>query len=129
MVAERMCLGGETVRKFGMDMCTLLYLKWVNSKRLLYSTWNSAQCYVADGRRVWGRMDACIYITESLHCSPETITTLLISYTSIENEKLKKKISTSFLKDFLKSSFSFTEKLHSFHISLTFHPLPSLFLL
>ena len=39
--------GGETVRKFGMDMCTLLYLKWVKSKDLLYSTWTSAQCYVA----------------------------------------------------------------------------------
>ena len=47
MIAERKCLGGETVRKFGMDMCTLLYLKWVNSKDLLYSTWTSAQCYVA----------------------------------------------------------------------------------
>ena len=30
-----------------MDMCTLLYLKWVKSKDLLYITWTSAQCYVA----------------------------------------------------------------------------------
>ena len=35
------------VRKFGMDMDTLLYLKWITNKFLLYSTWNSAQCYVA----------------------------------------------------------------------------------
>ena len=32
-----------------MDMYTLLYLKWVTNKVLLYSTWNSAQCYVAAG--------------------------------------------------------------------------------
>ena len=30
-----------------MDMYTLLYLKWITSKDLLYSTWNSAQCNVA----------------------------------------------------------------------------------
>ena len=29
-----------------MDMCTLLYLKWITNKDLLYSKWNSAQCYV-----------------------------------------------------------------------------------
>ena len=28
-------------------MYTLLYLKWITNKDLLYSTWNSAQCYVA----------------------------------------------------------------------------------
>ena len=32
---------------FGMDMHTLLYLKWMTNKILLYSTGNSAQCYVA----------------------------------------------------------------------------------
>ena len=30
-----------------MDMYTLLYLKWITNKELLYSMWNSAQCYVA----------------------------------------------------------------------------------
>ena len=34
-------------REFGMDMYTLLYLKWMTNKYLLYSTWNSARCYVA----------------------------------------------------------------------------------
>ena len=29
-----------------MDMYTLLYLKWITNKDLLYSTWNSVQCYV-----------------------------------------------------------------------------------
>ena len=35
------------VREFGMDMYTVLYLKWIANKDLLSSTWNSAQCYVA----------------------------------------------------------------------------------
>ena len=30
-----------------MVMYTLLYLKWITNKHLLYSTWNSAQCYEA----------------------------------------------------------------------------------
>ena len=30
-----------------MDMCILLYLKWITNKDLLYSTGNSAQPYVA----------------------------------------------------------------------------------
>ena len=40
--------GGErTVLEFGVDMCTLLYFKWITNKDLLYSAGNSAQCYVA----------------------------------------------------------------------------------
>ena len=38
-----------------------------------------------------GRMDTCISMAESLCCEPETITTQLISYTAIQNKKLKKK--------------------------------------
>ena len=32
------------------------------------------------GRGVWGRMDTCIGMTESLHCSPEAITTLFVNW-------------------------------------------------
>ena len=32
------------VREFGIDLYTLLYLRWITSKDLLYGTWNSAQC-------------------------------------------------------------------------------------
>ena len=39
--------GKGIVRKFGMDMYTLLHLKWITNKDLLYSTWNSAQYYMA----------------------------------------------------------------------------------
>ena len=35
------------VRDFGMDRYTLLYLKWITNKDLVYSMRNSAQCYVA----------------------------------------------------------------------------------
>ena len=38
---------------------------------------------------VWGRMATGIYITESLHCSPETITTLLISYVQARVKSLQ----------------------------------------
>ena len=35
------------VREFGIDMYTQLYLRWITNKELLYSTGNSAQCYMA----------------------------------------------------------------------------------
>ena len=42
-------VGGGTVREFGMDMCTLLYLKWITNKDLPYSTGNCVQYYVQFG--------------------------------------------------------------------------------
>ena len=39
--------GGGIVRETEIDMYTLLYLKWITYKVLLYSTGNSAQYYVA----------------------------------------------------------------------------------
>ena len=33
---------------FGKVMYTLLHLQWITNKDLLYSTRNSAQCYVPD---------------------------------------------------------------------------------
>ena len=39
--------GEGIVRELGMDMYTLLYLKWIINKDLLYSTGNSAQGYLA----------------------------------------------------------------------------------
>ena len=34
------------VRELGVEMCTLLYLKWIINKELLYRTGNSAQYYI-----------------------------------------------------------------------------------
>ena len=35
------CWGEAMVREFGMDMYTLLYLKWITNKDLLYGMWSS----------------------------------------------------------------------------------------
>ena len=43
-------------------------------------------CGSLDGTGVWGRMDTCVYMAESLCCSPETTTTLLVGYTPIQNK-------------------------------------------
>ena len=53
MVAREERCGEGIVKKFGIDVYTLLYLKWITNKDLLYSTWNSAQCYAA----AWMRGD------------------------------------------------------------------------
>ena len=41
----------------------------------------------------------CVCMAESLHCSPETIITLLIGYTSIQNVFVVKKKKTMKLED------------------------------
>ena len=51
----------STLQVLGMDMYTLLYFKWITNKDLLYSTGNSAQCYIAAQMGgVGGRVDTCI---------------------------------------------------------------------
>ena len=62
--------------------------KMDNQQGPIVQPWNSAQCYVP-AWGVWGRMDTGICMTKSLCCSPETTTTLLIGYTSIQNKSLK----------------------------------------
>ena len=81
---------GERKREFGIDVYTLLYLKWITNKVLLCSTGSSAQCYAA----AWmggdlGKMHASIRMAESLHCPPETVTTLLTGYAPTQNKKLE----------------------------------------
>ena len=67
-----------------------LIKRWsLYNKDLLYSTWNSAQGYVAVWMGGLGE-NGDIYMAESLSCSSETITTMLISYTLIQNKKFKK---------------------------------------
>ena len=85
--------GKGIVRDLGKVMYTLLHLKWITNKDLLYSTWNSAQrlCASLDRRGVWGRMDTRICMAESLHCSPEITTTWLIRYILTQNKRFKEK--------------------------------------
>ena len=76
-----------------MDKHTLLYLKWITNKDLLYSTWNSAQWYVAAwmGGEFGGEWiqvfvwlsPFAVHLKLSQHCS-------LISYTTIQNKKFLK---------------------------------------
>jgi len=77
--------GEGIVREFGIDMYTLLYLKWITNKDLLFSSRElcSMSCGNLDRKGTWGRMDTCMCMAESLCCLPETITTLLISYTPV----------------------------------------------
>ena len=42
-------------------------------------------CASLDGRGVWGRMNTCICMAESLCCSPETTTTLLIRHFVVQS--------------------------------------------
>ena len=51
-------------------------------------------CSSLDGRGVWGRMDTCICMAESLCCPPETIITLLIGYTRISEKAMAPHSST-----------------------------------
>ena len=54
-----------------------------------FFTTSAAQSYVAACREgVCGRMGACVCLTESPHCAPETIPAWLIGYTSIQNKKV-----------------------------------------
>ena len=67
------CWRGEgIVRKFGKDMDTLLYLRWITNKDLMYNTRISTQFYVPVqmAGEVWGRTDTSMCMAESLHCSP-----------------------------------------------------------
>ena len=41
-----------------------------------------------DGK-VWGRIGTCVCMAESLCCSPDTTTTLLIGYTPMQNKMFK----------------------------------------
>ena len=77
-----------------MDVCTLLYLEWITNKNLLCSTGNTAQCHMAAwiGGELGGEwLHVYVWLSPfAVHLKlPQTITTLLIGYTTIQNKKLK----------------------------------------
>ena len=87
--------GGWDSYGFGEDYVHTAIFKMDNPQKPIAKHMElcSMLCGSLDERQVWGRMDTCICMTESLHCSPETI-----SYTPIQNKKVKvKKKSMSFL--------------------------------
>ena len=85
MAAGRKDVGEGTVKEFGMDMYTLLYLKRITNKDLLYSTGNSARYYVAawmggDTGREWIRGHVWL---SRFTVKLKRFTTLLIDYPPI----------------------------------------------
>ena len=65
----------------------------MTNKDPLYGTWNSSQCSVpAWMEEGFGdRMDTCVWMAESLCCSPETTPVMLIGYTPIQSKNFKVK--------------------------------------
>ena len=95
--------GEGIVREFGMGTYTLLYLKCITNNiyymlDLLYSTWNSAQCYVAAWmgggfRGEWIHVDVwlnpfAIHLKLSQHC-------LLMAISQYKIKSLKKPVADS----------------------------------
>lgn len=80
------------LREFGMGIYTLLYFKWITNKYLVYSIWNSAQCYAIGWMRgeFGEEVDTCICMTEPFHYLPEAITILCICQTTQYKIFLKK---------------------------------------
>ena len=77
---------GAIVKDFGKVTAHTAIFKMHNQQKPIVQHMElcSVLCASLDGRRVGGRIDACKCMAESLHCSPETITTSLISYTPIQ---------------------------------------------
>ena len=89
-------MGEGVVRESGMDMDTLLYFKWITSKDLLFSTGDSAQCYVAartggEFGGEWVRLCTAESLAVHLKLSQRCF---LIIYLPIQNEKFFKKEKT-----------------------------------
>ena len=70
------------VREFGMDIYIVLYLKWITNKDLLYSTGNSAPCYMAAwmGGEFVGEWIHVYVTAESFYYPLKTTAALLIDY-------------------------------------------------
>ena len=84
--------GEGIVKEFGLCVYTLPYLKWITNKDLVYSTGNSAQCYVASWMgREHGEEYTCICMSESLCCPPEAITVLFSARLQYKIKSLKKR--------------------------------------
>lgn len=78
--------GQGIVREFGRDMYTLLYLRWLTNKDLLYSRGNSAQCYMAAWIGGGLRESGYMYMYGWVHLM-STWNYHRIGYSSIENKK------------------------------------------
>ena len=88
-------LGGKKGRKDNLESlgltCTHSIFKMDNQQgsTMLHRELCSTSCGSLDGSGVWARMDTCTCMAESLSCSSETTTTLLIGDPPIQNKKFK----------------------------------------
>ena len=87
------------------QVSTLLYLKWIPTRTycIAHGTLLNVICQYRWKGGFKG-IDTCIGMAESLRCSPETITTLLISYTPIQNVLVLKNNKNENLKKIILSS-------------------------
>ena len=60
----------------GIDIYTLLYIKQITNKDLLYSEGNSIFCNDPYRKRILKRVDIWLRIAESLCCTPHTNNTV-----------------------------------------------------
>ena len=58
--------------EIGIDIYTLLCIKQITNKDLLYSTGNSVLCGGLNGKEIQNRGDICRRIADSLCCTAET---------------------------------------------------------
>ena len=86
-------MGGRIVREFGDGNGHTAIFKMNNQQGLIVQHMEVCSMLCGSLNGDWGRMDTCIYMAESLCCSPKTVTALLISYMSIQIKSffLKKK--------------------------------------
>ena len=69
--------GGQINQGFGINIYTLLRIKQINNKDILYSTGNYIQCLVINYNEKESEKEyVYVCITESLCCIPEANTTL-----------------------------------------------------
>ena len=80
--------GGDSLGVWDGHVHTAVF-KMDNQQRptVQYKKLCSMFCGSLDGRADWGRIDTCICMDESLQCSPETVTTLIINLLQIKSLK------------------------------------------
>ena len=86
-------LGEGTVREFGMGVYTVMYLKQIIPRTycVAQGTLLNVRCQPGWEGSLGEKGYMCTCMAESLPCSPETVTRLLISYIPKQNKRFKVK--------------------------------------
>ena len=81
---EFMVVGEEKIRDFGKEHTATFKMDNQQGPIVQHIEFSSILYGTLDGRGLSGRMDTCICVAESLCCSSENTTILLIGYTPIQ---------------------------------------------